>query len=583
MASRWFQIAVASGALAFITGCKEKDSLIIVSVSADSVASDVSSLRLSAGGTTQTFEVSGGLSATGKLFGLYVPSNVTGDVTVVATASRGTCVGYKGQGMAHIPAAGATTDPPTAIRMMRALVCAADGGTDGAGTGGIAGAGGVSGATGAAGVGAAGAGGLLGTGGVVGTGGALGTGGAIGTGGVVGTGGAGGLGGVGGARSTGGATGTGGKAGASGMAGTTGVAGMPGTGGASGPCASTPSVGSPPQLTCCTEYSHEGNDNCGADASIYGVAFSPDGKLLATGGDNGTVKIWSFDGKALTATSTVLTAPGVYLYGYVAFSPDGKYLAVGADGEVDVYNVGTWTAVTPALTITDATWGVGFATDSKHVITMDDSTVYVHTVGVAAPLATKAIDLDGVEALAISSVVGAGGQAIVVAGDALANGTGRAAAEVFRLSSQGALTDGVTLSIASGVSGDNELYSAAVAPDGTSLALGDYDSQVWFSGIPSANATIPATTPNVTIDANNYQIVYGVAYSPNNARYVAVAGGLTQNNRPGTVTIWDVAAKSTYASYSAVKSQPLSVTFSPAGNAIVVGEGGCGRVLLCTN
>ena len=79
------------------------------------------------------------------------------------------------------------------------------------------------------------------------------------------------------------------------------------------------------------------------------------------------------------------------------------------------------------------------------------------------------------------------------------------------------------------------------------------------------------------------QIVYGVAYSPNNARYLAVAGGLTQSNRPGTVTIWDVGAKSTYASYSGVRSQPLSVTFSPSGNAIVVGEGGCGRVLLCTN
>ena len=342
-------------------------------------------------------------------------------------------------------------------------------------------------------------------------------------------------------------------------------------------------MGTPPQLTCCTEYSHEGNGNCAADAYIFGVAFSPDGKFLATGADNGTVKLWSFDGKALTATSTVLTAPGVSLYGYVAFSPDGKYLAVGADGEVDVYNVGTWTAVTPTLTITDATWGVGFAADSKHVITMDDATVYVHTVGVAAPLATRAINLDGVEALAVSSVVGAGGQAIVVAGDAVANGTGRAAAEVFQLSSQGTLTSGVTLSISSGVSGDNELYSAAVAPDGTSLALGDYDAQVWFAGIPSANATIPATTPSITIDANNYQIVYGVAYSPNNARYLAVAGGLTQSNRPGTVTIWDVGAKSTYASYSGVRSQPLSVTFSPSGNAIVVGEGGCGRVLLCTN
>ena len=82
-----------------------------MSVSADSKASDLTSLTLSAAGTTRTFDA-GRPVGHGKLLGLYVPSDVTGHVTVVATASLGSCVGYKGQGTANIPAAGATTDHP---------------------------------------------------------------------------------------------------------------------------------------------------------------------------------------------------------------------------------------------------------------------------------------------------------------------------------------------------------------------------------------------------------------------------------------------------------------------------------------
>jgi WD40 repeat protein len=88
----------------------------------------------------------------------------------------------------------------------------------------------------------------------------------------------------------------------------------------------------------------------GGDILLDAAAFSPNGRVLATGYDDGTVRLWNTATQRQIGRPITIAAVADYPDA-VAFSPDGQTLATGySDGTVRLWNVATHRQVGQALT-----------------------------------------------------------------------------------------------------------------------------------------------------------------------------------------------------------------------------------------
>jgi eukaryotic-like serine/threonine-protein kinase len=250
---------------------------------------------------------------------------------------------------------------------------------------------------------------------------------------------------------------------------------------------------------------------------IAAVAFSPDSQMLATADSNGRTYLWAVPaGRRITT----LTDPRTGIYGVrsVVFSPDGRLLVTSdSNGHAYLWDVATWHEI---AILTDSGTGaigaaVAFSPNSQILATADSNGhAYLWDVGTRDQVATLT-DPDsgnyGVWAVAFSP----DGKTL-----ATADSNGRTYLwDVATRHQTATLTDAQT--------GTDGIWAVTFSQDGKRLASGDSNGRTYLWDASTGHRLTILKDPSGVS-------VLGVAFSPN-SRMLATA------DSNGHTYLWEVA------------------------------------------
>ncbi|MEO1763805.1 MAG: WD40 repeat domain-containing protein, partial [Cyanobacteria bacterium J06629_18] len=269
----------------------------------------------------------------------------------------------------------------------------------------------------------------------------------------------------------------------------------------------------------------------GHDDRVTSVAFSPDGNTIATASGDNTVKLWNLQGQEIQT----LSGHGDAVYS-VAFSPDGNTIASASrDNTVKLWNL----QGQEIKTLTghgDAVYSVAFSPDGNTIASASwDNTV-------------KLWNLQGQE---IKTLTGHGNAVYSVAfspdGNTIASASGDTTVKLWNLQGQ---------EIQTFTGHSNTSYSVAFSPDGNTIASAGYKTvKLWnLQGQEIKTLTGHSETQTVT----------SVAFSPD-GNTIASAGYKT-------VKLWNLQGHV----LKTLRGHGSGVihAFSPDGNTIASASGG---------
>ncbi|WP_326746614.1 trypsin-like peptidase domain-containing protein [Streptomyces virginiae] len=265
---------------------------------------------------------------------------------------------------------------------------------------------------------------------------------------------------------------------------------------------------------------------------VWAVAYSPDGRTLLTGSTDKTARLWD---TATGVTRTILRGHTGPVWA-VAFSPDGRTLATASDDKTArLWDVTTGTERTVLRGHTDELWGVAFSPDGRTLATAsDDKTARLWDVTTGTERTVLRGHTDEVNAVAF----GPDGRTLVT-------GSTDRTARLWDVES------GATRTTLSGHTGP--VYAVAFSPDGRTVATGSIDktARLWDAAAGITRSTLSGHTDEVD----------SLAFSPD-GRTLATSG------TDKTVRLWEAAAGRTRRTLSGHTDEVNAVAFSRDGRTL---------------